>query len=116
MNQLVDGLFELALRLVETRTPRVIALDELGELVGDRKISSAEIDLLIGRLEEDDVVVGGDAGVDLTALLRKVIQNALLLKKAGKPANPLAIAQQAGLSLGAVKLALLYSEVIQRPN
>ena len=113
---LVTELFELTRALVRTRTPRVVALDELGELIGDRAITSAQIDTLIARLEDDHVTVGGDAQVDLTVLLRQVIQTALRLKQAGRPTGPRAIAAEGGLSLGAVKLALLYSEVIRKPN
>lgn len=111
----VTILVDLVLDLLKTRQRSLISLDELGELVGDRAISSAEIELLIGQLEAKGIEIGGDQQVDLKGLLVAVLKTARLLQAQGKAAHAPAIAAESGLSLATVRVALLYSEVIRRP-
>jgi hypothetical protein len=115
-DELVALLFDQVNEWVKDRTPRSVSLDELGELVGDRPITSAQIELLIANLEGSGIIVGGDHDVDLKGLLRTVIQTALQLRQTGQAASPQAIAEQSGLSGASVRIALLYSEVIRRPS
>lgn len=91
-----------------------LTLDEVGEVVGDRSMTGDQIEALIVRLEAEGVEIGGDDDVDLAALLKQVIQTALSLKRRGKKSHAAAIAEEAGLSQRAVRVALLYSEVIRR--
>lgn len=111
----VPELVALVLERIKERNNQVFSLDELGEVIGSRSISSAEIDLLMAQLESKGVEIGGDQSVDLKAMLVTVLQTARLLRAQGRAADPGAIAAQSGLSFAAVKMALLYSDVIRRP-
>jgi hypothetical protein len=110
---LVQELVNLVVQLVKTRDPAAISLDELGELVGDRIISSAQIDLLIHAIEETGILVATGVQVDVQGLLRTVIQTALSLRGQGKGIGAKSIAELSGLSVGAVQLALRYADVLR---
>ncbi len=113
---LVAELLSLVFVMVQERQPRTLSLDELGELISDRAITPPQIDALIFALEFDGVVIRSDEDIDLAALLRTVIQTAISMRKKDKSLGPRSIAEESGLSLGSVKLALLYSEVIGKPK
>lgn len=113
---LVEELRSLVRQVISERFPPSITLDELGDLIGDRAITAKEIEDLISLLEGDGVRIGGDEAIDLEGLLRTVLETASSLKQRRSPLGPRAIAEESGMSLGAVKLALLYSEVIRKPS
>ena len=111
----VSELVALVLERIRGRDDRAFSLDELGEVIGSRSISSADIDLLMTQLESKGVEIGGDRSVDLKATLVIVLQTARFLRSQGKATDTRAIAAASGLSFAAVKMALLYSDVIRRP-
>lgn len=115
MADVVSELFDVIWARLSERAARFITLDELGDVVGARTITAAQIEALIAALEEAGVTIGGDQQPDLKQLLKTVVQTALDLRRRGERAHAAAIAQASGLSPSAVKIALLYSEVIQKP-
>ena len=115
MADLVTELYDLILKQLRQRSAHSITLDELGDVVGVRSITAAQIEALIVALEEAGVAVGGDQQPDLKQLLKTVLHTALMLRKQGERPNAAKIAEKSGLSPSAVKIALLYSEVIRKP-
>jgi len=115
MADLVTELYELISAQLQSQATRSITLDELGDVVGTRSITAAQIEALIVSLEDAGVTVGGDQEPDLKQLLKTVVQTALALRRQGGRPNAANIAQMSGLSPSAVKIALLYSEVIRKP-
>lgn len=97
----------------DEQVSRTISLDEIGQAIGDRSVSTDDIEALFVRLESRGAQIGDDEEPDLKALLRQVIQTALALRKEGLRISPSIIAERSGLSLGAVRVALLYSEVLR---
>lgn len=92
---------------------RTISLDEIGLAIGEQAVSTDDIEALFVRLESRGARIGDDEEPDLKSLLRRVIQTALALRKEGQRPSPVSIAERSGLSLGAVRVALLYSEVLR---
>jgi len=93
--------------------PRYLTLDQIGEAAGTAPISADDVEALFQRLEKEGISIGDGEAVDLANMLREVIQTALALRKAGKKPNPQSIAENSSLSKQAVKIALLYSEVLR---
>jgi hypothetical protein len=93
--------------------PRHVTLDQIGEAIGDAKVSTIEIEMLLTRLEAEGIAIGAGNDPDLKGLLRTVIQTAMDLRREGERPSPQAIAQRSSLSLGSVRVALLYSEVLR---
>ncbi len=115
MADIVRQLYDLVLAQLSQKSSRSITLDELGDAVGTRSITAAQIEALIVALEEAGVTVGGDQQPDLKQLLKTVVQTALVLRRQGERPTAATIARASGLSSSAVKIALLYSEVIRKP-
>ncbi|HXS16920.1 MAG TPA: hypothetical protein VN764_07015 [Polyangiaceae bacterium] len=115
MDDVVSELHDFIWARLRERPSRTITLDELGDAVGARAITAAQIEALIVSLEEAGVTIGGDEQPDLKQLLKTVVQTALDLRRRGERAHAASIAAASGLSPAAVKIALLYSEVIRKP-
>lgn len=93
--------------------PAILSLDQIGEAAGVRAISADDVEALFARLEADGIAIGDGESVDLAKMLREVIQTALQLRAKGEKASPENIAKHSSLSKEAVKIALLYSEVLR---
>lgn len=93
--------------------PASVSLDQIGEAIGSAQVSTVEIEMLLTRLEAEGVAIGQEDEPDLQALLRTVIQTAHALRREGLRPHPQAIAARSDLSVGAVRVALLYSEVLR---
>ena len=115
MADLVSELYGLVMQQLRNRSASSITLDELGDMIGVRTITAAQIETLIVALEEAGVTVGGDQQPDLKQLLKTVVLTALELRRQGVRPTAAKIAEKSGLSPQAVKIALLYSEVIRKP-
>ncbi len=89
-----------------------LSLDELGEAIGLDYASPAEIDALIEDLENEGFRFHDQLGEQLVDTLRAVIFQAKALRQAGKSATIKEIAQALERSERAVRVALLYGEVL----
>lgn len=92
---------------------RSLTLDQIGEAIGDRSVGSEEVDLLLTRLEEAGVEVVGTGEEGMVSLLREVIRTAHLLRREGAAPTPTSIATRSGISVRAVRVALLYADVLK---
>jgi len=93
--------------------PRLVTLDEIGEVIGLETVGSDDVEALIHLLEKKGATIGDAEGQELVVLLKKVIQTAMVLRKEGKRPTPALIAQTNGLSPRAVRVALLYADVLK---
>lgn len=109
----LEHMLKVLLAQEEGRQPSSVTLDQIGEAIGHAQISTVEIEMLFSRLEAEGVGIGAGSDPDLKGLLRTVIQTALTLRHEGKRPSPQEIASRSSLSLGSVRVALLYSEVLR---
>ena len=93
-------------------SPRNISLDELGEAIGLDYAHPAEIDALIENLENEGFRFEDHLGKELLETLRAVLMQARALRQSGKNAGIKDIASALGRSQRAVRVALLYGEVL----
>ncbi len=91
---------------------RQISLDELGDAIGLDYAHPAEIDALINDLEEEGYQFKDGLGDQLITTLRAVLLQARELKALGQGAGIADIARALGRSERAVRVALLYGEVL----
>jgi hypothetical protein len=68
MADLVRELYDAIMAQLSQRAASSITLDELGDAVGARPITAAQIEELIDALEETGVTGGGDQQPDLKQL------------------------------------------------
>ncbi len=93
----------------------LIALDDLGEAVGDIAVSHAEIEALIDALESAGKRVDTRESGSAVVNLKSVLSAARELKARGGGAPTVAaIAARSGLSTQAVSQALALARVMQR--
>lgn len=92
---------------------RTLTLDEVGEAIGDRTVSSVEVELLLSELERAGATIVESGGEDLPQLLRRVLAAAREIKAFGGSPNPTSISARSGISVRAVRVALLYADVLK---
>ncbi|GEM_PF-1905792 len=97
----------------EAKNSPVISLDQIGEVIGGQAVDAADIERLIQTLEAKGATIADAEGQQLIPLLKSVIQTALALRKEGKTPSPLLISERSGLSARAVRVALLYADVLK---
>jgi DNA-directed RNA polymerase sigma subunit (sigma70/sigma32) len=92
-----------------------VTLDALGEALGARAVSHAEIDAMIAALEARGVKVVAPEGGGGEERLRVVVATArALVAELGRKPRPAEIAARSGLSEDEVRRALALAQVIQR--
>lgn len=92
---------------------RALTLEEIGEKIGHRAFGSAEVEMLFARLEQEGATIGAEEGEGLVLLLQRVIATATELRREGAGPSPTAISERSGLSVRAVRVALLYADVLK---
>lgn len=92
-----------------------IHLDDLGEALGARVASAAEIDEMVAAIEAAGRTIRTPADVQGAVILRKVLDTARALRgELGRAPRPEEIAERSGLSRAHVAHALSLARVIQR--
>lgn len=92
---------------------RTVTLDEVGEALGTRVVGSAEVELLLTALEGAGATIVEPGGEGLPDLLRRVLVAAREIRLFGGTPSPTSIAERSGISVRAVRVALLYADVIK---
>ena len=92
---------------------RALSLDEIGEALGDRAVGADEVELLLGRLEAAGATIVDSGAEGLAPLHKRVIATAHELRAEGERPSPTKIAERSGLSARAVRVALLYADVLK---
>jgi hypothetical protein len=82
-------------------------------VIGDRPVGAQEVEQLIVLLEEAGATIVGTGAEDLVSLLRTVIQTAHQIRREGQAPSATSIAARSGLSARAVRVALLYADVLK---
>lgn len=108
---LEDFLLGMLARLLPSG-PRPLTLDEIGDALDGQAVGPAEIEALFLRLTQMGISVT-EQDTALVPLLRQVIATAHALRKEGLSANPSAISERSGLSVRAIRVALLYADVLK---
>lgn len=93
--------------------PRTLTLDEVGEAIGNRPVGSEDVELLLQALERAGATIAPPGGEGLVDLLRRVLVTARELRTSGETPTPTAISDKSGIPVRAVRVALLYADVIK---
>ncbi len=93
--------------------PRVLSLDEIGEAIGVDSVGSDDVEALLAHLEAAGATIVGTNDEGLAPLLKKVLLTAHRLKAEGERPSPENIAARSGLSPRAIRVALLYADVLK---
>lgn len=101
------------LRLLLPDGARTLTLDEVGEAIGGRAVGSAEVEQLLLALENAGATIAESGGAGLPDLLRRVLTAAREIRGLGGTPSPLSISERSGISVRAVRVALLYADVIK---
>lgn len=105
----------LAALLESGRASGTVSLDAVGEAIGVRAASTADIEALVDALEEGGVRVSAPEGASGEASLARVLTAARALRKElGRPPNVRELALATGLDEVAVRHALGLAKVMQR--
>lgn len=92
-----------------------VSLDAIGEALGDRPVSSPEIDALIGAIEAAGCTIDGGEGRGGLEALRIVLPAARrLTAETGRAPTVEAIASSTGLADREVRRALLLARTLSR--
>ena len=106
---------ELELIVAELSIAAEVSLDAIGEAIGTRAVSQAEIDDMIAALEARGVRVVGPEGGGGEERLRVVVTTARALRgELGRSPKPAEIAARSGLIEDEVRRALALVQVMQR--
>lgn len=108
-----DVWIERVVAVLLSSGPRAVTLDEVGEAIGTRAVDAREVELLFACLEERGGSLIEEHDGALVPLLQKVLATARALRQEGEKPSPTKIAKESGLSARAVRVALLYAEVIK---
>ena len=101
--------------LIASERSREVTIDALGEAIGTRAVSSAEIDEMITALESGGRRVIGKAGGSGESHLKAVVAAARALgPELGRKPTAAEIATRAGLTADEVRHALSLLEIMQR--
>lgn len=92
--------------------PTVVTLDAIGEAIGTEAVTLQDIEALVDHLEARGAEVGGPNEPNLPELLKRVLEVARELKMAGTQPTLERVAKASGLSPRAVRVALLYADVL----
>ena len=92
---------------------RTLTLDEVGEAIGERAVGSDEVELLLSALEQAGATIVESSGEGLPQLLRRVLAAAREIRALGGSPSPTSISAHSGISVRAVRVALLYADVIK---
>lgn len=92
---------------------RTLTLDEVGEAIGDRATGADEVELLLSALERAGATIVEASGEGLPELLRRVLVSAREIRGLGGNPSPTSISAHSGISVRAVRVALLYADVIK---
>ncbi len=92
---------------------RTVSLDEIGEVMGVAQVGSLEVERLISCLESAGATILASETEGLVSVLQKVIKTAQFLRKEGKRPSAENISERSGLSARAVRVALLYADVLK---
>ncbi|HEV8244242.1 MAG TPA: sigma-70 domain-containing protein [Polyangiaceae bacterium] len=96
------------------RSERTLSLDTVADAIGAMPITSDEIGLIFDELEASGRVVA-EGPVAARESLDKVLRSARKLRaELGRSPSSNEIATESGLSLDAVRLALLFARMLQR--
>ncbi len=109
---MTDWVAELVAALL-VEGPRTLTLDEVGEAIGDRPVGSDEVERLLQALENAGATIVQPGGEGLVQLLHRVLAAAREIRTEGRSPSPTAISQRSGMSVRAVRVALLYADVIK---
>jgi hypothetical protein len=93
--------------------PRAVTLDEVGQAIGEDAVGSAEVEALLDCLESAGATIVESSASGLAPLLKTVIETARELRAEGKRPSPENVAERSGLSARAVRVALLYADVLR---
>jgi hypothetical protein len=94
--------------------PRPISLDEIGEAIGTRAVSTTEIEELLDALTQAGVVID-EPVVNLRSDLRDVLGAARTLRtELGRAPTTFEIAVQLGKPDSTVRAALLFGSILGR--
>jgi hypothetical protein len=114
MAALRDEVQEIANRLLALNE-RVLPLDAIAEHVGSAAVTTADLDALFDALEAAGRVIGDPEAGRASEGLRALLASARELKRRlGRTPTAQEVARHSGLSLAAVRLALLFAKVAQR--
>lgn len=92
-----------------------ISLDQIGDAIGARAVSTLDVDFVIDALEQAGrVVAAGDKPRGEEHLHRVIRSIRELSAKLGRRPSPLEIAEHAGLSQSDVSHALQLTRIMQR--
>jgi hypothetical protein len=109
LQQIVDAL------LASSEDRREVALDAIGEALGARAVTPAEIEEVIATLEHRGRrVYGAETGRGADNLRAVLTAARALAAELGRPATRAEIAAKSGLSDAAVAHALAFAKVLQR--
>lgn len=108
---LEDFVLVMVARLLPTG-PRTLTLDEIGEALDGQAAGPAEIEALFDRLAQMGAEVT-EQSTGLVPLLQQVIATAHGLRKEGLSPSPSSISERSGLTVRAVRVALLYADVLK---
>lgn len=92
---------------------RTLTLDEVGDAMGERAVGSDEVELLLSALEQAGATIVQAGGEGLPELLRRVLASAREIRGLGGSPSPTSISAHSGISVRAVRVALLYADVIK---
>ncbi len=106
LQQVVDELLR--------RPERALSLDVIADAIGAMVITSDEIGLILDELEASGRAIA-EGPIAARESLTKVLHSARRLKNVlGRSPNSSEIAADSGLSVEAVRLALLFAQMLQR--
>jgi hypothetical protein len=101
--------------LVASEDTRSVTLDEIGDAIGTKSVSTDEIELVFRTLEARGRTITGPEGGGGEERLRKVVASARSLSASqGRRATVAEIAADAGLTEIEVRHALALARVMQR--
>jgi hypothetical protein len=101
--------------LAASSASKEVTLDAIGEAIGARPVSPAEIEAIIDALEARGVRVVGPEGGGGEERLRVVVTTArALVAELGRKPRPAEIAERSGLTEDEVRRALALAQVMQR--
>jgi methylmalonyl-CoA mutase N-terminal domain/subunit len=99
---------------LKARGQASVSIDEVGEAIGNDLATTEDIDALFSALEALGIAIRVDGSATPPVLLRAVLSCARSLKDKGERPTAENVARTLGKSLGEVRSALLYAQVLQR--